>query len=230
MSPMVWVRLLRPFFFEGQLRPVGGSHNAGGSVLAACEGPQRQDVLGADFLAVAEGQGPFDDVFEFTYVTGPGMLHQQVHRMRGDPDGLRRLTVAALAGQGSMLFDEVACQQRDVHGAFAQRRYGQGDDIEPVVEVFAEAPLANQLQQIALGRADQTDVDADRRLPADAFEFLLLNDAQQFDLEVQRDVVDLVDQQAAAVGELEAAGFLPDCTCKSPFFVTEKLAFQHAGL
>ena len=45
---------------------------------------------------------------------------------------------------------------------------------------------------------------------AQALELLLLQDAQQLGLQRRRDVADLVEEQRAAVGQLEAADLLRD--------------------
>src|SRR5580700_6413817 len=61
---------------------------------------------------------------------------------------------------------------------------------------------------------------------AEPLEFLLLQDAQQLRLELQRYVANLVKKQRAFVGELEAPCFLGDGACKGSFFVAEQLTFK----
>ena len=60
------------------------------------------------------------------------------------------------------------------------------------------------LLEVAVGRRDDADVDLDRLAAADALELALLQHAQQLDLHLQRQVADLVEEQRAAVGQLEA--------------------------
>ena len=81
-----------------------------------------------------------------------------------------------------------------------------GKDVEPVVEVLAELAVGDQLLEVAVRRRDHAHVDANGLAAADALELALLQHAQQLDLHVQRHVADLVEEQRAAVGELEAAG------------------------
>ena len=52
---------------------------------------------------------------------------------------------------------------------------------------------------------DDPDVDRDLLGAADAEEAALLEHAQQVDLHLGRDVADLVEEERAAVGELELA-------------------------
>jgi hypothetical protein len=59
-------------------------------------------------------------------------------------------------------------------------------------------------------------------------DFPLLQDAQQLRLEGRRDLTDLVQEQRAAAGALEAAGTRRDGAGEGALFVAEQLALQHA--
>ena len=54
----------------------------------------------------------------------------------------------------------------------------------------------------------------------------LLQDTQQFDLHVQRQVADLIEKNRAAVGQLETSHAVGHGTRESAFAVAEKLAFE----
>ena len=56
-----------------------------------------------------------------------------------------------------------------------------------------------------MGGGDDAHVAADRRVIADALEHALLQHAQQLHLHRQAHVADLVEEQRAALGDLEAA-------------------------
>ncbi len=120
-------------------------------------------------------------------------------------------------------------QLGDVLGPLAQRRQQQREDVEPIIEVLAESPLADQNLQVLVGGRDDADVDADRVRGADAFEHPLLQHAQQLGLHVERDVADLVEEQRAAVGQLESAHLVAMGAGEGPLDVTEQLALQEAG-
>ena len=66
-------------------------------------------------------------------------------------------------------------------------------------------PSRDLLLEIAVRRGDDAHVDLDRLAAADPLELALLQDAQQLDLHVQRELADLVEEQRAAVGQLEPA-------------------------
>ena len=66
-------------------------------------------------------------------------------------------------------------------------------------------------------------------LPADALELALLQDAQELDLHVHRDVAALVEEERAAVGELEAPGPPRHRAGEGALLVPEQLRLEHAG-
>ena len=78
------------------------------------------------------------------------------------------------------------------------------DDVQPVVEVLAEAPLAHRRAQVLVGGRDQPQVDL-HGAPAQPLDLALLQHPQQLHLHVRGDLADLVQEQRAAVGLHEAA-------------------------
>ena len=103
------------------------------------------------------------------------------------------------------LAQEVLQQERQVPAPLAQRRDLDVEDVEAVVEVLAEPALRDALAQVAVRRRDDAHVDAGhRRVGAERLDRPLLQDAQELGLRGQRDLGDLVEEQRAAVGRLEA--------------------------
>ena len=90
-------------------------------------------------------------------------------------------------------------------GALGQRRDFHDDLGEAIIKVLAEAAVGDHRLEILVGGADDARVDRDRLAPADALDHPLLEEAQQLDLERQRDVADLVEEQGAALGQLDLA-------------------------
>ena len=88
--------------------------------------------------------------------------------------------------------------------ALAQRGQADRHDVEPVEEVLAERALRDELLQIAVRRRDEAHVDADRLDAADALELALLQRAEELHLHLDGDLADLVEEERAAVRELEA--------------------------
>ena len=104
-----------------------------------------------------------------------------------------------------------------------------GNDVQPVVEILAELPARDHLREVAVGRRDDAHVDADRLVAADALELALLQHAQQLDLGLERQLADLVEEQRAAVRQLEAALVLADRAGERALLVAEQLALDEAG-
>ena len=101
--------------------------------------------------------------------------------------------------------EQVVGQQRHVFEPLAQRRDVDPQHVEPVVEVLAEGALGDLLQQVPLGRGDDPHVGLDGRRAADPLEHLLLDRPEQLRLLLQGDVVDVVEVEGAAFGQVEAA-------------------------
>ena len=91
-------------------------------------------------------------------------------------------------------------------GAVAQGGQVNGHHVEAVVEILAEPAGLDLLLEVAVGGGDEAHVDVDGLDAADALELALLQRAQQLHLHLDRDLADLVEEEGAAVGQLEAAG------------------------
>ena len=89
----------------------------------------------------------------------------------------------------------------------AQRRQLELDDLQPVVQILAEArPCSTAFLEIAVRGRYDPDVDLEwARGPADALEGTLLQHAQNLGLGLGLHVADLVEEDRAAVGRFEAA-------------------------
>ena len=77
-----------------------------------------------------------------------------------------------------------------------------------------------------MGRGDDAHVAADGAVAADPLETSLLQHPQQLHLHLQRHVADLVQEQRAALGELEAAEPRRQRARECAFFVAEQLALE----
>ena len=120
----------------------------------------------------------------------------------------------------------VARQHHDVVAAIAQRRQVQVHDVEAVVEVLAEAAGLHLDLEVAVGGGEDADVDRLGAGVADAHHHLLLQRAQDLDLQRQRHLADLVEEQGAAVGRLEAARLVADGAGEGAAHVAEQLRLE----
>ena len=95
----------------------------------------------------------------------------------------------------------------DVVAPLAQRRHVEVDDAEPIEQVLAELAGRDALGQIAVGRRDDAHVDACAGVVgADRLNLAVLEEAQQQRLHAQAHLADFVEEQRAAVRQLQLAG------------------------
>src|SRR5207245_2147745 len=166
-----------------------------------------------------EQDGALDEVFEFADVAGPGIVDERVHGVGGNVFN-RFVQLAAV------FLHEIAHEKRHVPRALAQRGRLNGENVQTVIEIAAEGFPGDEAGEVLVGGGDQAHVHAHRARAADALEFLLLEDAQELRLELERDVANLVEEERAFIGELEAADFLGDGAREGAAFVAEQLRFK----
>ncbi len=79
--------------------------------------------------------------------------------------------------RGRQLAQEMAGQGRDVLAAIAERRDPQHDDLQAIIEILAEAALADQGGEVAVGGGDDAHVDDLGPLLAEREHFAVLEEA-----------------------------------------------------
>ena len=117
-------------------------------------------------------------------------------------------------------------QQRNILRAFAQRHRGDRKHVQSKIEVLAESPGRHLVAECPVGRRNDAHVDVQRPIATDALELPLLQDTQEFALQLQGYLADLVEKQRAAIGKLEATDTVTMRTCKSAFDMAKELAFE----
>ena len=88
------------------------------------------------------------------------------------------------------------------------------------------SPLRDAIFQVLVRGGDDAHVDLDRRLATDAIELALGQHAQQSRLQRQAHVADLVEEQRAAVGLLEAPAAQRVGAGERALLVAEQFRFQ----
>src|SRR5260370_27280913 len=94
--------------------------------------------------------------------------------------------------------------------------------------IFSELLLAPHRFQIAVRRGNQTRIGPKRARASQPFELPLLQHAEQFGLQFERNFSYFVQKNGAAIGYFEASNPLRDRSCECAFLVSEQLAFQKA--
>jgi hypothetical protein len=101
-----------------------------------------------------------------------------------------------------------------------------GDHVEAIVQVLEKVARLHQGLEVPVGGDDEADVDVEGPAAADPFEGPLLDHAEELDLEGRGGVTDLVEEERAAVGQLEAALAGRDRPGEGPLLVAEQLRLQ----
>ncbi len=129
------------------------------------------------------------------------MSQQDVHGFRLED----RRGLPALLGE---LFQKMMDQQRNISRPQAKRRKPDGNDIKPVIKIFAEGAVGHRFFQIPIRRGDDPHIDFHILVAADPAEFTLLNHPQQLHLNRRRRIADLVEEDGSAIGDFEQAGLV----------------------
>ena len=144
-------------------------------------------------------------MLELANIAGPAIGAQRLF-------GGRRQPQAAQAQPCPVQLEVAAGQQQDVGAALAQRRNVQRVDRQPVVEIGAEAAFTDQFVESPIGGRDQPDIDLAGAIGAQALDLAVLQDPKQLGLDRQRQLTDLVEQEGATLGSLEATRAIGDGT------------------
>src|SRR5262245_42040757 len=164
-----------------------------------------------------EDRQPPQDVLELTNVAGPGVGGKEPHRF------LRYGGRRPSPGQRG---EDPRGEERHVLGPLPQRRKGEHEDVEAIVEIFAELPAANLLLEVAVRRRDHADVYMER-LPSTEPAYLpRLENAQELPLHSRAHVAHLVQKHGPAARHLEKTGPRPVRSREGSLLVPEQLAFQ----
>src|SRR3984957_9766238 len=80
-----------------------------------------------------------------------------------------------------------------------------------------------------MGSGDDSHVDLHRSRASQSFKFPLLQNAQQFWLQVERDISNFIEKQRVSIGPLEPADLLRDRASESTSLVAKKLALEQTA-
>ncbi len=130
-----------------------------------------------------------------------------------------------MVGRASALYEGVR-ERKHVLAPLAQRGYFDGEHLQPEVEVLAEGSLAHHLDQIAVRGRDDAHVDALALRTADAADLVVLEHAQELYLHSERDLPDLVQQQASTARCLDESLLVPVRSCERAPDVAEELGLE----
>ena len=125
-----------------------------------------------DRVAIGQQGGAFDQIAQFADVAGVTPAGEPVQRLGTQPAA--GLAVNALEQRGG--------EQRDVAGAFMERRGADGKGVDAEIEVATETFVPEHGLQVAVRRGDQAKVGRQPVEAADPAVGAGFEQAQQLDL------------------------------------------------
>jgi hypothetical protein len=181
----------------------------------------RRQVPSGEHLRVAPDHRALDDIAQLSNVSGPPMSSEGIQAVLAN-------TLNSFLVFPVEFLDEVLDEQRQIFEPVAQRRQLNGVNVETVVEVLAQSPLADRLLQRTIGCGEDAHVDWQLFACAEPENSLLFENTEQLGLHLRPHLGNLVEQEAATIRPLEASLAAPIGACKGPAFVAEKFAFDQA--
>jgi len=178
--------------------------------------------VGCEGLIGAEDDGSGDIILQLADIAGPVITFEELK------------AVGVEAFQGDFYFAADLSQEEvgefgDVLGALAEGRDEEGNDVEAVVEVFAESAGGDTVGEGAVGGGDDLGAGADGAVSSDAGEFFFLDDPEEFDLGIGGEFGDLIEEEDAFAGKFEFAFAAFLGTGEGAFFVAEEFGFEEFG-
>ena len=120
-------------------------------------------------------------------------------------------------------------QGRDVIRPLTQRRGGDGQHVDAVVQVFPKAASGHFVFEFFVRGRHHAHIDGHLARGPHGQNAALLQHAQQFDLHVHGQVADFVQKQGAPVRQLEAAQAVAHRAREGPFAVAKQFAFDQVA-
>jgi hypothetical protein len=155
----------------------------------------------ADAVAGLQSHRPFNDVFQLADIAG-------VRQPLQHSQGLWLKTLELPAHFAAKVGQEVLGQRQDVFTPLAQGRQAHFNDVEAEVQVRPEPAFLDHVAQGAVGRRHHPHIDRDFFAFTNRRDDPLLQHTQEFDLQVQGQVADFIQEDRTARLRLQTG---PSC-------------------
>jgi hypothetical protein len=117
-------------------------------------------------------------------------------------------------------------QGRYVFATIPQRRQGDGENIQTIVQVAPKLLTVHHSLEVPVRSGDEAYVYAMGTTTSKTFEFLFLQNTQELRLQGEWHVADFIKKESPFVSQFEAANSLCDCARKSSPFMAKELTLE----
>ena len=155
-----------------------------------------EKIFGGDDVVPGQHHRLLDLVLQFPDVPRPLIGHHLLN-------SCRRKALHVLPQLLVEVGEEVVDQERNVLLALSERREMDWDHVEPVEEILTKGLFLYRLNEVLVRGGDYSNVDLDGSGGADSLELAVLEYSKELDLQWERQLADLVEEQRALVGLLE---------------------------
>ena len=135
----------------------------------------------------------FNNVAQLSHIAGPGVIRERFHNVFGQRSARQTKRVGQIAVE---MIDE----QSHIALALAQRRQGDFHRAQAIAQIGTETAFVNKASDILIRCSQKTNVKLVRLGRPKARDALLLNDAQQTYLQIERHFANLVQKQRSTFG------------------------------
>src|SRR5262245_27560606 len=155
-------------------------------------------MVRCDRRLFAEDGRVLDYVGQLANIAGPSVLFQDVDSF-GCEQRIRRFQARTEAAE------KVLDEWLNIAAPLAKARQPDFERVDAVHQVFAEIARLNHFWQIAVRRADNTNIDFERVVVADTADFAAFEHTQELGLHTLGQLADLIEEDRAAVSHFEEA-------------------------
>src|SRR5688572_13434840 len=115
-------------------------------------------------------------------------------------------------------------KKHDIILTVSQWRHFDTKFIEPVIEVFAEFTITRCIPQTFVTRNNKPEIQFNILVASYAPYFPFLHTTEQGNLDIIREIGDLIEKDGAIVCQFHATYFLVKRACKRSFLMAKQLA------
>ena len=156
------------------------------------------------------------DVLQLAHITRPLVTHNHLLCLLSQHNLIHVILLSHLHGKETE-------QQYDVLTTVTKRRNLNGNRIQSVIKVFAEASFTDSLTDIDIRRSHYTDIRLTYLCGSYRDILSSFQHTQQPCLCGKRQFTYLVKEQRSFIGDTEIAGRIIDGSCKRTLYVSEQL-------